>query len=180
MIRKGTHPGHCLRQLMNQTIGGLPQQNPLGNRIVIRMKGIGKAQRDSSQPKGCLRNFGKVKLSLTHESFLVRPSSAILRPLVTSWSSEYGLAGRPIQDLKLTEIIRKGYRKHHLRALPHGHFTSLVVAGKINEAVFCSALLSSIREKKWDLDELTTNFFNLIQSFVRKGDNQVLKSTNPP
>ena len=36
---------------------------------------------------------------------------------------------------------------------------SLVVARKINEVVFASALLTGIRENKWDMDELAQNFF---------------------
>ena len=35
---------------------------------------------------------------------------------------------------------------------------SLVVARKINEAVFASAILSAIRERKWDLDDIAKNF----------------------
>ena len=76
-----------------------------------------------------------------------------------TWSSKYGLGGRAIADLRLTEILCKGFRNHHLRALSHRRFMSLVVARKINEAVFASALLTGIRENKWDMDELAQNFF---------------------
>ena len=55
-------------------------------------------------------------------------------------------------------MIWKGYRNHHLRSLSHGHCLSLVVARKISEAVFASAILTAIREKKWDLDDVAKNF----------------------
>ena len=45
-----------------------------------------------------------------------------------------------------------------MRSLSHGHYLSLVVARKISEAVFASAILTAIREKKWDLDDVAKNF----------------------
>ena len=76
----------------------------------------------------------------------------------TAWSAKYSLAGREVQSIKLVDMIWKRYRNHHLRSLSHGHYLSLVVARKINEAVFASAVLSAIRQKKWDLDDLAKNF----------------------
>ena len=76
----------------------------------------------------------------------------------TAWSAKYSLAGREVQSIKLVDMIWKGYRNHHLRSLSHGHYMSLVVARKINEAVFASAILSAIRERKWDLDDIAKNF----------------------
>ena len=76
----------------------------------------------------------------------------------TAWSSKYSLAGREVQNIKLVDMIWKGYRNHHLRSLSHGHYLSLVVARKISEAVFASAILTAIREKKWDLDDVAKHF----------------------
>ena len=156
-------------------IGGLLQQN--GKEHYERPH----YDRDWSSPTGFKLTQGlpaEFKESKAYLDSRELYGKTFLRNIAaTSWSSKYGLAGRPIADLRLTEILWKGFRNHHLRALSHGHFMALVVARKINEAVFASALLSGIRENKWDMEELARNFSRLIQNFVRKGDKVVLKST---
>ena len=55
-------------------------------------------------------------------------------------------------------VLWRGWHNQHLRALSHGSYVSLLVARKVNEAVFLQALLTVIREKKWDLDDLAYQF----------------------
>ena len=40
----------------------------------------------------------------------------------TAWSSKYALAGKEVENIKLVDMIWKGYRNHHLRSLSHGHY----------------------------------------------------------
>ena len=79
----------------------------------------------------------------------------------TSWASKYRLAGRDISDIRLTDLLWRGWNNHHLRALSHGQYVSLVIARRVNESVLSSQLLTAIREQKWDLDELSNEFFRL-------------------
>ena len=79
----------------------------------------------------------------------------------TSWASKYRLAGRDISDIRLTDLLWRGWNSHHLRALSHGQYVSLVIARKVNESVLSSQLLTAIREQKWDLDELSNEFCRL-------------------
>eukprot|EP00439_Symbiodinium_sp_Y106_P070309 s106_g12.t1 len=60
----------------------------------------------------------------------------------TSWSSKYGLAGQSMEQVKLVDLLWCGWHNQHLRALSRGSYVSLLVAGKMNEAVFLQALLS--------------------------------------
>ncbi len=76
----------------------------------------------------------------------------------TAWSAKYSISGKEVTSLKLVDMVWKGLRNHHLRSLSHGHYLSLVIARKINEAVFASSILTALREKKWDLDDLAKNF----------------------
>ena len=76
----------------------------------------------------------------------------------TAWSAKYSSAGKEVMSIKLIDMIWKGLRNHRLRSLSHGHYMSLVIARKINEAVFASAILTALREKKWDLDDLAKNY----------------------
>ena len=76
----------------------------------------------------------------------------------TAWSSKYGLAGQNMEQVKLVDLIRRGWENQHLRALSHGSYMSMIVCRKVNEAVFLQAFLSLVREKKWDLDDLACHF----------------------
>ena len=68
----------------------------------------------------------------------------------TSCSSKYGLAGQSKEQVKLVDLLWRGWHNQHLRALSHGIYVRLLVARKVNEAVFSQALLTIIREKKWE------------------------------
>ena len=63
-----------------------------------------------------------------------------------------------MEQVKLVDQLWRGWHNQHLRALSHGSYVSLPVARKVNEAVFLQALLSVIREKKWDLDDVAHQF----------------------
>ena len=76
----------------------------------------------------------------------------------TAWSSKYGLAGQSMEQVKLVDLIWRGWENQHLRALSHGSYMSTIVCRKVNEAVFLQAVLSIVREKKWDLDGLASHF----------------------
>ena len=54
----------------------------------------------------------------------------------TSWSSKYGLAGQSMEHVKLVDLLWRGWHNQHLRALSRGSYVSLLVARKLNEAVF--------------------------------------------
>ena len=63
-----------------------------------------------------------------------------------------------MEQVKLVDLLWRGWNNQHLRALSHRSYVSLLVARKVNEAVFSQALLTIIREKKWDLDDLAHQF----------------------
>ena len=63
-----------------------------------------------------------------------------------------------MEQVKPVDKLWRGWRNQHLRALSRGSYVSLLVARKVNEAVFLQALLSVIREKKWDLDGVAHQF----------------------
>ena len=79
----------------------------------------------------------------------------------TSWASKYRLAGRDISDLRLTDLLWRGWRNHHLRVLSNGQYVSLVVARKVSESVLASQFLSAVRDQKWDLDEISNEYARL-------------------
>ena len=76
----------------------------------------------------------------------------------TSWASKYRLAGRELAGLRLVDLLWRGWRNHHLRALSHGQYVSLVIARKVNESVLMSQFLSSLREQRWDLDDISNEY----------------------
>ena len=48
---------------------------------------------------------------------------------------------------------------------------SVVIARKVSESVFASAVLSQLRERKWEIDELATEFCRRNPSLLPKGSN---------
>ena len=63
-----------------------------------------------------------------------------------------------MEQVKLVDNLWRCWHNQHVRALSHGSYVSLLVARKVNEAVFLQASLTVIREKKWDLDDLAHQF----------------------
>ena len=66
-----------------------------------------------------------------------------------------------MEQVKLVDLIWRGWYNQHLRALSHRSSRSLIVVRKVNEAVLLQAILSITMEKKWDIDD------NLLISFAR-------------
>ena len=71
----------------------------------------------------------------------------------TAWSRAKGVAGKPVQDVKLTDLTHKGIQEWTIRGLSHGKFTGVVLTKSIAESVLTARLLAAIREKKIDIDE---------------------------
>ncbi|CAE7585152.1 unnamed protein product [Symbiodinium sp. CCMP2592] len=80
------------------------------------------------------------------------------RVAATSWATKYRLAGRELADLRVTDLVWKGWRNNHLRALSHGQYVSVVIARRVSESVLTSQFLSSVRESRWDLDEVSAEY----------------------
>ena len=71
----------------------------------------------------------------------------------SAWSRAKGVAGKPVQDIKLTGLTHKGTQEWMVRGLSHGKFTGVVLAKCIAESVLTARLLSALREKRVDIDE---------------------------
>ena len=71
----------------------------------------------------------------------------------SAWSRAKGIAGKPVQDVKLTDLTHKGIQVWMIRGLSHGKFTGVVLTKSIAESVLTARLLSALREKKVDIDE---------------------------
>ena len=120
------------------------------------------AQHDWQSPTGFKRTIGLPDNFVQSKSHLdsreIYGKTLLRQIAATSWSSKYGLAGQSMEQVKLVDLLWRGWNNQHLRALSHGSYVSLLVARKVNEAVFSQALLTIIREKKWDLDDLAHQF----------------------
>ena len=120
------------------------------------------AQHDWKSPTGFKHTTGLPDNFVQSKSYLdsreIYGKTLLRKIAATSWSSKYGLAGQSMEQVKLVDLLWRGWHNQHLRALSHGSYVSLLVARKVNEAVFSQALLTIIREKKWDLDDLAHQF----------------------
>ncbi|OLP83621.1 hypothetical protein AK812_SmicGene35592 [Symbiodinium microadriaticum] len=105
---------------------------------------------------GLPANFVQTKSHLDSREIYGKTMLRKIAP--TAWSSKYGLAGQNMEQVKLVDLIWRGWDNQHLRALSHGSYMSMIVCRKVNEAVFLQAVLSLVREKKWDLDDLANHF----------------------
>ena len=105
---------------------------------------------------GLPANFVQTKSHLDSREIYGKTMLRKIAP--TAWSSKYGLAGQSMEQVKLVDLIWRGWDNQHLRALSHGSYMSMIVCRKVNEAVFLQAVLSLVREKRWDLDDLASHF----------------------
>ena len=128
---------------------GLPQRRSRTHGVT---SGITLRLQECPTLKGSPDSFKPDKKHL--DSKEVYGKTMLRKVAPTSWASKYRLAGRDISDIRLTDLLWRGWNNHHLRALSHGQYVSLVIARKVNESVLSSQLLTAIREQKWDLDEL--------------------------
>ena len=87
------------------------------------------------------------------------------------WSTKHNLAGKEVAEVRLVDLLRRGRNNFHLRALSHGQYLSVVIARKVSESVFASAVLSQLRERKWEIDELATELCRRNPSLLPKGAN---------
>ena len=71
----------------------------------------------------------------------------------SAWSRAKGIAGKPVQDVKLTDQTHKGIQEWMIRGLSHGKFTGVVLTKSIAESVLTAGLLSALREKEVDIEE---------------------------
>ena len=118
-------------------------------------EGIGTAPQDSKQHRA-YPTFVQTKSHLDGREIYGKTMLRKIAP--TAWSSKYGLAGQSMEQVKLVDLIWRGWENQHLRALSHGSYMSMIFCRKVNEAVFLQAVLSLIPEKKWDLDDLACHF----------------------
>ena len=71
-----------------------------------------------------------------------------------AWSQKVNLSGRNVGDVRLRELCWPGWRNWHVRLLSAGQFVTVAFCRKVNEAVLMSQLLTYIRERKWDIDQI--------------------------
>ena len=99
------------------------------------------------------------KATKTHlDSREVFGKSLLRRVAPTAWSTKYGLAGKEVSTIRLVDLLWRGWQNFHIRALSHGQYVSVVVARKVSESVFASSLMSELRGRKWELDELASEY----------------------
>ena len=128
---------------------------------------------DYSSPTGGAHVDGlppDFKTSKTHlDSREVFGKTLLRRVAATSWSTKYNLAGKEVAELRLVDLLWRGWQNFHIRALSHGQYLSVVVALKVSESVFASAVLSQLRERKWEIDELASELCRRNPSLFPKG-----------
>ena len=128
---------------------------------------------DYSSPTGGAHVDGlppDFKTSKTHlDSREVFGKTMLRRIASTAWSSKYNLAGKEVSEVRLVDLLWRGWNNFHLRALSHGQYLSVVVARKISESVLASAVLTQLREHKWEVDELAAEYVRRNPSVLPKG-----------
>ena len=67
--------------------------------------------------------------------------------------------------------MRRGWQNFHIKALSHGQHLSVVIARKVSENVFASAVLSQLRERKWEIGEVAAELCRRNPSLLPKGSN---------
>ena len=112
------------------------------------------------------------KATKTHlDSREVFGKSLLRRVAPTAWSTNYGLAGKEVSTIRLVDLLWRGWQNFHIRALLRGQYLSVVVARKVSESVFASSLLSQLRDRKWELDELASEYCRRNPDAVAKQQN---------
>ena len=112
-----------------------------------RQSTLGKNQGDADLPSHFKPSKNYLDETLVYRSTLKR----YIEP--SAWSRAKGIAGKPVQDVRLTDLTHKGIQEWMIRGLSHGKFTGVVLTKSIAESVFTARLLSALREKKVDIDE---------------------------
>ena len=112
-----------------------------------RQSTLGKNQGDAELPSHVRPSKNYLDETLVYRSTLKR----YIEP--SAWSRAKGIAGKPVQDVKLTDLTHKGTQEWMIRGLSHGKFTGVVLTKSIAESVLTARLLSALREKRVDIDE---------------------------
>ena len=107
---------------------------------------IGTVLQASKQHTACPPTVVQTKSHLDSREIYGKTMLRKIAP--TAWSSKYGLAGQNMEQVKLVDLIWRGWDNQHLRALSHGSYMSMIVCRTVNEAVFLQAVLSLVREKE--------------------------------
>ena len=112
-----------------------------------RQSTLGKSQGDTELPSHFNPSKNYLDETLVYRSTLKR----YIEP--SAWSRAKGIAGKPVQGVKLTDLTHKGVQEWMIRGLSHGKFTGVVLTKSIAESVLTARLLSALREKRVDIDE---------------------------
>ena len=75
----------------------------------------------------------------------------------TAWSRKENLSGIPIQQLRLVDVLGRGYNDEGLRFISHGYEQNIVLVKEKRDAIFLSYLMKSIRSRGYDIDQLAAN-----------------------
>ena len=73
----------------------------------------------------------------------------------TPWSRRCSIANKPLDQVTLADLSYRGWEEPALRWLSSGRYCSPVWRRNVSEAVFCTALLASLRDAKVDIDQTT-------------------------
>ena len=112
-----------------------------------RQSTMGQNQGDAELPPHFKSSNNYLGETLVYRSTLKR----YIEP--SAWSRAKGIAGKPVQDVKLTDLTHKGIQEWMIRGLSHGKFTGVVLTKSVAESVLTARLLSALREQKVDIDE---------------------------
>ena len=112
-----------------------------------RQSTLGKNQGDADLPSHFKPSKNYLDETLVYRSTLKR----YIEP--SAWFRAKGIAGKPVQDVKFTDLTHKGIQEWMIRGLSHGKFTGIVLTKSSAESVFTARLLSALREKKNDIHE---------------------------
>lgn len=75
----------------------------------------------------------------------------------TPWTVKNDLAGRPIQDLRVVDLARKGIEEYSLRLISEGTYQGVVFTKSISEGVLVSHLLREIRQQSLNIDRIAAS-----------------------
>ena len=93
----------------------------------------GRAPPDSRP--GLPDNFVQSKRHL--DSREIYGKTLLRKIAATSWSSKYGLAGQSMEQVKLVDLLWRGWHNQLLRALSHGSYVSLLYPEKSMKQSSC-------------------------------------------
>ena len=75
----------------------------------------------------------------------------------TAWSRKENINGVLIEDLRIVDMMNKGFSDEGLRFISHGYEQNIVLVKERKDAIFLSYLMKHIRAKSYDVDVLAAN-----------------------